>query len=81
MIMNREVAKLISDTLQRTKDELRAIHRSVQEKCPPDEFAAYNGKIARILHHFDEDILGPLYQAHPDLAPHDWPKEWLDPKR
>lgn len=80
MITNREVAKLVSDTLQRMKGELRAMHRSVEEKCPPDEFAAYNRGLCRILHHFDEDILGRLYQAHPDLAPHDWPKDWLKPK-
>jgi hypothetical protein len=77
MISNREAAKLVSDTLQRMKGELREVHRSVEESCPPDEFAAFNRGLRRILHHFDEDILGRLYQANPDLAPHDWPREWL----
>ena len=68
MITNRETAKLVSDTLQRIRDDLREIHHSVEAGCLPQEFADYNKALSRILHHFDADILEPIYRAHPDLS-------------
>jgi hypothetical protein len=67
-ITNRETAKLVSDTLQRIRDDLREIRHSVEAGCQPQEFAAYNKALSRILHHFDADILEPIYRAHPDLS-------------
>jgi hypothetical protein len=68
MITNRETAKLLSDTLQRMRDDLREIHHSVETGCQPQEFAAYTKALSRILHHFDADILEPIYRAHSGLS-------------
>ena len=68
MITNCET-ELVSEALQRFRAELRDIHRAVEKTCPPDELAAYNKALSRILHHFDADILQPIYRVFPDLSP------------
>jgi len=79
MITNRETAKLVSETIHRFREEMRELHPSVKASSTPEQFQTYNRALSRILHHLDFEILQRLYQAHPDIAPHDWPKEWLTP--
>ncbi len=69
MITNPETARLVSDTVQRVRAELKEIHGAVERTSSAEEFAAYNKALSRILHHLDADIMQPIYSRHPDLAP------------
>jgi hypothetical protein len=57
MISNNGTAKLVSDTVQRFRAELRQIHPAVEKSCSGEEFHAYSKALSRILHHLDGDIL------------------------
>jgi hypothetical protein len=69
MITERETAALVSEALQRFRTELQELHGRVERTSSPDDFAAYNKALSRILHHLDADILRPIYSRHPDLSP------------
>ena len=49
MITNHDTAKLVSETLQRFRAEMREIHPSVEQSCSQEDFRAYNSALSGLF--------------------------------
>ncbi len=72
MITNPETAKKISALMLDTFNRLDESIVTVRENCTPEEAAAYEKAIGRVVGPIVMDVLEPLYQQHPALKPHNW---------
>lgn len=70
-IKNPEVARKVSELLQRTFDELGASMIEVNHSCSEEE-APYRDKIGDLFYIITFKLLEPLYEEHPHLKPEGW---------
>ena len=72
MIKNVEVAARVSDTMKRMFELLDASVADVQEHCSEEEYKAYLKSTSSIAGGIVMDVMEPLYDKHPELAPSYW---------
>ncbi len=72
VIKEPEVARKVSELLQRTFDELGASMIEVNHSCSGEEAAAYRDKIGDMFYIITFKLLEPLYEEHPHLKPEGW---------
>jgi hypothetical protein len=68
-ISRRDVAERIVRLLERHGAELNASLREVQSTCTSAEFEAYRRAVAQMMGRAFFDVMEPLYEQHPGLAP------------
>jgi hypothetical protein len=64
----RQISELMLDIFRRADESIAA----VKESCPPEEAAAYQKAIGRVVGPIVMDVLEPLYEKHPGLKPSNW---------
>ncbi len=69
MIENEIVAKEISDIILKTCEALNETTIIAQDRCPHEEFRTYRRAVAAVLAEINDQILNPLFSAHPKLEP------------
>jgi hypothetical protein len=72
MVDSPEVAKRISDLMKDMFERLGECSDVVEAQCSPDEYKAFVHSIRNIASGIVFDVLEPLYERHPSLAPSNW---------
>jgi hypothetical protein len=72
MISDPNTAKHISDLMRKIFYLLEESDRMVKETCSPEDIAAYQHAVGRILSPVFVEVLNPLYHQHPELKPPNW---------
>ena len=69
MITDAKTAKMVSDLILQTCDQLIASTESVKAACSPEEALEFKRAIGRIVYEIHEAVSQPLYDRHPELKP------------
>ena len=76
MIKNPDVARQISDLMNELFQRLYESTELVKSTCAPEEFAAYNRAVGRVVGPIVMDVMEPLYEENPGLKPANWDLPW-----
>jgi len=69
MIDNEEIAEELSMVMIECSEKLEATLEKVKAHCSQREYEAYREGIGHILAYMLTDIMGPLYERHPQIKP------------
>ena len=72
MIENPAVAKQLSDLMKDMFNRLSEVSYVVEKECSTEEYKAFVRSIGNITTGIVFDVMEPLYEKHPDLAPSNW---------
>jgi hypothetical protein len=69
VITDPAIAREIADVIHGVSNQLDDSLQRVQDKLPPEEFAAYRLAVGAVLGEALMSVLNPIYAAHPELKP------------
>ena len=69
MINDIEIARSIHDLMLEIIEKVNESIILVQDHCSDREFKSYRRAAAYVIGYAHADVVTPLYQAHPSLAP------------
>lgn len=72
MISNRNIAKQVSELMLDVFRRLDESIAAVKDTCSPEEAAAYQKAVGRVVGPIVMDVLEPLYERNPTLKPPNW---------
>jgi hypothetical protein len=70
--MNREVASEVSTKLLEVQRQLNQTLLLIKENCEAEEFNRYRMAVANAMGTIFLELLNPIYEEHPHLAPPDY---------
>jgi hypothetical protein len=72
MILDADIAKQISELMVEIYRQLGESVKTVGRSCSPEEYAAYNKAVGKVVARIVFDVLEPLYEKHSSLRPPGW---------
>jgi hypothetical protein len=72
MISDASLAKQISDLMLEVDRRLESSMELVEQRCTPEEYAAYKKAVGKVISRIVFDVIEPLYAMHPALQPPNW---------
>lgn len=71
LFSDKELARRAAALVQRQSGELDASLAELQSECTQDEFNQYRAAVANIMGAMFVEILEPIWEEFPELAPED----------
>jgi hypothetical protein len=72
MISDAAIAKQVSELMLEIYCQLGESVQIVERSCSPEEYAAYNKAVGKVVARIVFDVVEPLYEKHPNLKPPGW---------
>jgi hypothetical protein len=71
-LANDTVAKKVSDVCLKVFKELEDTVGIVEAENPAEDLKKYRNAVGTVLGALVLDVMGPLYEGHPDIKPDSW---------
>lgn len=71
-MLNREAAESIMELMKNISSKLREANSIIEDNSDDDDHETYLATIEFIVGYLQQDVMRPIIEDYPDLAPDDW---------
>lgn len=71
-MLNREAVENIMELMNNISSELREASSIIEDNSDDDDYETYLATIEYIVGYLQQDVMRPIIDDYPDLAPDNW---------
>ncbi len=71
-MLNREAAENIMELMSSISSKLREASSIIEDNSDDDDYETYLSTIEYVVGYLQQDVMRPIIEDYPDLAPDDW---------